>query len=268
MIKRAILAIIILILVVILLKFENNTKLKPEIDFLDVGQGDSSLIKLPGGRVVIIDGGPDNLVLKRLGESLPYNKHQIDLVVLSHFHDDHIIGLIEILKRYQVASIIYMKGSKDSRLLELLLKTAKERGTKILALENRAEFNYGENCSIKILNPLVLGIKSDNNNSLITKLNCVSLSALFSGDNNNKVEESLIKTSENLSARVFKASHHGSKTANSEAFLRFVHPELLVISVGIDNRFGHPNKETLDSANKLKIRVKRTDLNGTTKISS
>jgi len=257
---------ILVILTVICIFIIKSNQISPELDFLDIGQGDSSLIKLPGHKVILIDGGPDNLVLKRLGENIPYFHRKIDAIILSHFHDDHITGLIEVIRRYDVSSIIYMKGSKSSPLLETLLQVASQRNVKIVALENNFKIEYSQNCSLNTYNPLILKVPIDDNNSLVTKINCGKLSALFSGDNNSKVESALLKTKNNWQADILKASHHGSKTANSETFLKTIKPNILVISVGADNRFGHPNKEILDRAKALKIPIKRTDLDKTVKV--
>lgn len=237
-----------------------------EIDFFDVGQGDASLIKMPGGKVILIDGGPDNLVLKRLGENLPFYKRKIDLVVLSHPHDDHIIGLLEVIRRYKVGAIIYVGEEEKPELLDLLLKIAKQRDIELINLKNEANIDYLPVCSLYLLNPESLKIKNDDNNSIIARLDCGSLTALFSGDNNSAVEGALLKTGNDWSAEIMKASHHGSKTANSENFLKAVSPNIFVISVGADNRFGHPHADVLERVKKLKIGIKRTDIDGTVKV--
>lgn len=252
----------IIVAFVCFMSLVSNNK-RAEIDFLDVGQGDSSLIKLPNKKIILIDGGPDNLVLKRLGEHLPFYRRKIDLIILSHPHDDHIIGLLEVIKRYRVGAIIYVGKENNPELLSLLLQKAKDKNIKLIDLKSELDIKYSQDCFWHLLNPEALGVKSDDNNSIAAKLNCGSLSAVFSGDNNSAVEGALIKTKDDWSAKILKASHHGSKTANSEAFFRAVKPSLLTISVGVDNRFGHPNQEVLDRAEKFNISVKRTDKIGT-----
>lgn len=239
---------------------------KIEIDFFDVGQGDASLIKLPNNKHILVDGGPDNLILRRLGENLSFFSHEIEFIVLSHFHDDHLIGLFEVIRRYRVGVIIYMKGAGSSDIFQLFLKKAQEKNIKLIALENEVVLNYSPNCIIKILNPLILAIKKDSNNSLITKIDCQGLSAIFTGDSGSKVEEALLKSNYDFSAEILKASHHGSKSANSEDFLKKVGPDFFVISVGANNRFGHPAPEIIDLVEKQNIKIKRTDLEGTIKI--
>jgi len=259
--KLIILGLIILSFVLVVCVPFNNKK--AEIDFLDVGQGDSSLIKLPNKKFILIDGGPDNLVLKRLGENMPFYRRQIDLIILSHPHDDHIIGLLEVINRYKVGAIIYVGEEHNPELLALLLERARNKNIKLIDLKNEININYSSACSWRLLNPESLGVKEDDNNSIVAKLNCGQLSALFSGDNNSTVEAALLKTKYDWSAKVLKASHHGSKTANSEAFFWAVKPGLLTISVGANNRFGHPNQEVLERAKKLQIQIKRTEKIGT-----
>lgn len=254
------------ILVFIALFLFNSSQKRLEIDFLDVGQGDASLIKLPNNKIILIDGGPDSLVLKRVGENLPFYQRKIDLIILSHPHDDHIIGLFEIIRRYKVDTIIYVAQENNPEILALFLQTAKNMHINLVDLKNEADIDYFSGCSLHLLNSESLKVKKDDNNSIVTKLDCNSLTALFSGDNNSTVEASLLKTKYDWSAKILKASHHGSKTANGELFLQAVKPDLLVISVGADNRFGHPNSEVLERAERSKIDIKRTDEMGTIKV--
>ena len=234
-----------------------------EISFLDVGQGDSVLIRTPSERVVMIDGGPDDKVLRGLGGRLPFYRRGIDVVVLSHYHDDHIAGLIETIRRYKVRTLIYPGDHRDSLLVAELLEAASETGTKVEALEDRAEISLGEGCGLNLLNPAVLGVPADPNNSIAARLDCPGMRFLSSGDNDRRVEEALIASGWPLEADIFKASHHGSKTANSTAFLEKVSPRLIAVSVGTDNRFGHPSPETIEAIGMLGIPIARTDESGT-----
>ncbi|MFA6514018.1 MAG: MBL fold metallo-hydrolase [Patescibacteria group bacterium] len=239
-----------------------------QVSFLDVGQGDSTLIQTANGKIILIDGGPDNLVLNRLGERLPFYKRELDLVVVSHFHDDHITGLIEILRRYKVEKIIYASDLESSSLADLLFSVAKKNNTALIAISKQADIRLDNDCELIFLNPLSLKVKKNENNSLITKLNCVSGRFLFSGDNEVGVEKVLLASDLNIQADIFKASHHGSKTSNTYEFLKAVNPFKIIISVGVDNRFKHPSAEVLEIINKLKIKVFRTDISGTIDISS
>jgi competence protein ComEC len=239
-----------------------------EVDFLDVGQGDSALIKTPSGQVVLIDGGPDNKVLRQLGANLPFYRRRIDYMILSHYHDDHVTGLVEVLKRYQVGKIIYKSGNPPTAILQILLAAARIRSRPILVVEREARLTLGAGCFLALLNPDILGIKADENNSLAARLECASQTFLFTGDDSLKVEKALLNSGWDVRAQVLKAAHHGSNSANSEAFLRAVHPQLMVISVGVDNSYGHPAPLVLERAAQLGLTVKRTDREGNIRVVS
>lgn len=224
-----------------------------EIRFFDIGQGDASWLRLPGGAQVLIDGGPDNLVLQRLGAAQPYFQRSLAYVIVSHYHADHIAGLIEVLKRQTVERLLYAPSPHASYLWNELLSTARDRGVEIVAIENRARIELAPDCRFHLLNPVSLGVPADENNSLVVKLDCLGQEVLWSGDNNIKVEEFIIASGWDVSANILKASHHGSRTANGRPWLAAVNPRWLVIPAGTDNRFGHPHQEVLDRAQELGI---------------
>jgi competence protein ComEC len=258
---------VIVLLLFVFLKINEGEKIL-QVSFLDVGQGDSSLIRTPEGKIILIDGGPDNLTLRRLGEILPFYKRKIDLIIISHFHDDHITGLIEILRRYRVSKIIYGPEIVDSSLFDILSAVALENKTELAAIFSQAKVSLGHDCTVLSINPLSLKVKQDDNNSLITKLDCNFKIFLFSGDNGVAVEKVLLLKNIDIKADIFKASHHGSKTSNTGEFLRAVNPDSIIISVGLDNRFKHPATETLKTMNQLGIKILRTDILGTIDIFS
>lgn len=237
-----------------------------EVVFLDVGQGDASLILTPDKQTILIDGGPDNKVLQGLGKNLSFYRRKIDYLIISHYHDDHIIGSIEIFKRYRVKNLVYSGKESDSMLMSELLKIASEQGAALSPLESQARISLGRDCLLSILNPAIFEVKDDPNNSLVSRLDCDQKSFLFAGDNGTAVEKVLITSNWPLKADIFKASHHGSNTSNSEDFLRAVAPDSIVVSVGEDNRFGHPGGYFLDRAGALGIPVFRTDYKGDFKI--
>lgn len=260
-----IVCVFILIMIFICIDINILSPRRLEVDYLDVGQGDSEIIKTPGHKIILIDGGPDNLVLRRLGEVLPFYKRQIDLVILSHFHEDHITGLIEIFQRYKVKRFIYI-NNYQSPLLDELLLISKSKGTNVVLLKNSANISLEQDCLLKIINPNIFNIKEDQNNSIISKLDCRKNQFLFSGDNSTVVERALVNSGFDLQALVLKASHHGSNTANSEQFLRAVNPKDFIISDGINNKFKHPNPEIIERASRLNFNIFRTDKQGTIRI--
>jgi competence protein ComEC len=257
---------LILVLVVIgflIFCFNHQTKKIVRVSYLDIGQGDAALIRTPAGKNILIDGGPDNLILHRLGERLPFYVRRLDYLIISHFHDDHITGLIEVLKRYQVDKIILSPSEISSPAVSVLLEEIKKMNIPIINIKNNGRLQLDEACFLFFVNPDSLNIEKNENNSLVTKLDCQNNKFLFAGDNEAEAEAALIKSNFDLRSEIFKASHHGSKTSNTATFLEAIRPQKMIISVGTDNRFGHPNQEVLERAIKMGIKLKRTDIKGT-----
>jgi len=153
------------------------------VGFFDVGQGDSALVQV-GDKNILIDGGPDNVVLKRLGENLSFFNKKIDLVILSHYHDDHVSGLIEVIKRYQVNKVIYLDDSPSSLIFEEFLETINEQGIDYVALSGTMNIQLESDCIMQLISPAILAVPANNNNSIIAKLDCRHKKFLSSGRRN------------------------------------------------------------------------------------
>ncbi|OGF26869.1 hypothetical protein A2303_02560 [Candidatus Falkowbacteria bacterium RIFOXYB2_FULL_47_14] len=238
-----------------------------EVDFLDVGQGDSTLIKTPAGQNILLDGGPDNAVIKRLSENLPWWDRTIDLMILTHPHDDHVNGFNDILKRYDVKKIIYTGVMHDSPGYLNWLEFARDDKVPLLIIDRPQKVRLGGDCYIEFLYPResVLGETVDNlnNSSIVFRLVYANTVFLFMGDAETEVEKELLDKDVDLSADILKTGHHGSDTSSSEEFLAAVSPETAVIQVGADNDFGHPSRRILKRLERIGTTVYRTDLHGT-----
>ncbi|MEK7086141.1 MAG: ComEC/Rec2 family competence protein [Patescibacteria group bacterium] len=239
---------------------------KFHIYFLDIGQGDSILIKTPENHQILIDGGPGNTVIEELGEVLPFFDKSIDLVVLTHPHADHVDGLIEVLKRFNVNNVLITGVSYDSPDYKEFLNEIEKKNINVLVAESRTDFRFG-NVLFDIIYPKnsIAGKKFPNvNNSSITmRVLYKNKKILLTGDLESEAEQKLIQTGVNLKADIFKAGHHGSKTASSMDLLRKVNPTFTVIQSGAGNSFGHPHKETLENFKKIGVKkVFRNDLQG------
>lgn len=241
-----------------------------EVDFLDVGQGDSIFIQAQNGNQVLVDGGPNKSVLNQLSKVIPFYDRSIDVLILSHGHSDHLDGLVEVLKRYKVGMVVESCldiGEADYKEWENLIEDKKiervcaQRGERIC---------LGEGSCFDILLPVgeVEGRKI-HDAMLVTKLTYGKNSFLLTGDMEKNQETYLIYVGgANLESDVLKVGHHGSNTSTSELFLGNVSPDYAVISVGKDNKFGHPRQEILDRLNRFGVSVLRTDETGTIKIKS
>jgi competence protein ComEC len=232
-----------------------------KITFLDVGQGDSSVIELLDGKTMVIDTGRTG---RETASFLKYRgKEAIDAVVLSHIHTDHTGGLDYLIKRFKVKELW-----DNGRLIfpEKFLANIRHRTL------NRGDIVEGKGYGIYVFHPYPEfytlyrneNIEADNN-SLVMKIEGKNESFLFTGDIEEEAEEDVVHLGKWLKSNVIKVPHHGSKTSAYKPFFEAVSPDVAIISVGRDNPFGHPHKETLEALNGSKIF--RTDLDGAIKIS-
>ena len=236
-----------------------------EINFVDVGQGDCTYIETRTGKTILIDGGGSENSDYDVGESilLPYildrQKTKIDLMIVSHMHEDHLEGLITIIDKINVKRIIIGQCNNNVLYSELLNVSAK-KGIKIETVW-AGEIIYIDDVKIEVVHPKKYENISDNenNNSLVLKLIYEDASVLFSGDIEKEGEENI---NDNINADVLKVAHHGSKTSSTENFIRKVKPKISIIGVGKNNKFGHPNYEVIERLKKNNSLIYRTDENG------
>ena len=239
---------------------------KLEVYFLDVGQGDAILIKTPFGQNVLIDGGPDSAILKRLGENLPWWERTIDLMILTHPHDDHVMGLNEVIKRYDIQKIVHTGVAYDSPAYATWQELVKDNRISSILVDRPQTINLGENCNLAILYPRQAiygrGAENVNNTSIVSKLDCGGVKMLFAGDAEREEENELLKTNIDLSADIIKIGHHGSDTASGDEFLAKVKPQYAIIEVG-ENDFGLPSLRVIKRLERMGAKVYRTDQSGT-----
>jgi competence protein ComEC len=242
---------------------------KLHVVFLDVGQGDAIFVQCPTGRQLLVDGGPDPAVLlARLGEQMPFWDRSLDLVILTHPDADHLTGLVPLLERYRVAQVFdvgYPIGTPTYDHWQQLLS---EEQIPVLDSRAGAQVALGGGVTLSVLHPgpeLVTGTEADsNNNSIVTRLQMGQVSVLLTGDIEAEVEQALLRSGQPLVSTVLKAPHHGSDSSSTSAFLEAVRPQLVVISVGQDNHFGHPAPEVL--ARLSAYTVLRTDERGNVEV--
>jgi len=234
---------------------ENNKFLK--VEFFDVGQGDAEFIETPRRQQILIDGGPDMSILEKLGKAMPFYDRYIDLVILTHPEADHLNGLIEVLKRYDVGAVITTGIIRDTQEHKEWTGLLREKNIPIFIAKAGGIIDLGSNISVNILYPLesLSGkiISDTNNNSIVSQLVYKDFEALFTGDIEKSAENKLVSAHINLNSDILKIAHHGSKTSTSDAFLKAVDGTLAVIEVGKDNSYGHPHQEVLERLKNLNI---------------
>jgi len=220
------------------------------VSFLDVGQGDAILIQTPAHQNILIDGGPDpQKIGLELSKKLPFWDRTIDLMVSTQPQADHVTGLVEVLQRYKVRQVLDADASYDSLIYQQWLELVEQKEIKRDIARAGQEIDLGRGIKIEVLNPppeLFQGTSHDvDNNGVVLRLSWGEVSFLFTADIRQEAEFELIGQRANLRSTVLKVAHHGSKTSTSAQFLAAVAPEVAVISVGVDNPFGHPSPEVV-----------------------
>ncbi len=231
-----------------------------EVDFFDVGEGDAILIETPARDQVLIDGGPNNAVLEKIGRALPFYDRKIELVILTHPDTDHLRGLIEVLKRYDADLILAGNIKCDTAICQEWNKIIEDKKIPIKTALGGEIVNLGNGLILKVI--YASGgsdADGDNSNSLVARLDYGENSFLFTGDIEKDTEEFLMNDGADLSADILKVAHHGSKTSTTAKFLETVNPQAAVISAGKNNRYGHPADEVLERLKNFGAEIFRTD---------
>ena len=222
------------------------------VTFADVGQGDAVFVTTPGGQHILVDGGPDPMGAARLlGARMPFWDRSIDLVVLTHPHADHVSGLTEALRRYNVARILERRVAYESQEHLAWHQAVDLEGATLTQARPGQVLSWGDGVSIEVLGPperLLSGTESDvDNGSVVLRLVYGEVSFLLTGDIFREAEALLVADESAIDSDVLKVAHHGSRSSSSDVFLSSVSPDVAVISAGENNRFGHPHPDTVES---------------------
>jgi competence protein ComEC len=243
--------------------YDLNKHRELRVVFLDVGQGDSIFIETPSKQQILIDGGPGTVVLEKLAEEMPFYDRTLDLIVLTHPEHDHMSGLIEVLKRYDVENILWTGVVRDTSDCEEWQKAIKAEQASIFIAEQGLKIKI-KNGYIDILSPFEIlageNIKDSNETSIMARLVFGKNSFLFTGDTGFETENKLIEKNIYLDSDILKVGHHGSKYSTSANFLSLVSPDIAVIQVG-KNSYGHPSNEVLARLENFGINIFRNDIN-------
>jgi competence protein ComEC len=238
---------------------------------LDIGQGDAILIESPTGRTVLIDGGPDpDLTLRRLGANLPFFQRRIDLMLLTHPHEDHIAGLVEVLARFRVGMLIHAGIPFDNPAYPRLLTDARhEAGLRLVLGRAGQRLAIDTTTSVEIIYPTATDAAGPlpdgdiNNASIVAVLRSGGFVALLTGDAEAPIEARLADRGLLDPVDVLKVGHHGSRSGTTARLLELTRPAAALISVGTGNEYGHPAAVTLATlAGQPGLSVHRTDLEG------
>lgn len=236
------------------------------VHFFDIGQGDAIFIESPSGNQILIDGGPDNAILAKLGGVMPFWDHSLDAVILSHPHADHLDGLVEVLKRYDIGMVVESGVSHSIPEYAEWHNLLREKNVPVVIAEAGQKIDAGRGVMLDILSPFEnfegASPKNVHDATVVTRLVYASTSILLMGDAEEKLEYRLLYSGTFVNSDVLKVGHHGSKTSTSEGFLQAVSPKIAIIQVGRKNRYGHPKQEVLTRLASFGSRIFRTDLDG------
>ena len=239
-----------------------------KVSFLNVGEGESILIQTEGQNI-LIDGGPSSQAVElELGKLLPFWERKIDLVILTHPHLDHLTGLLEVLKRYQVKKVLASPVPSDLPSYQEWLQLINSRNIEYKTAQSGQQIILSNGAILDILNPpgnvMADAAPDPDQNAIVARLSCGIHSILFTSDIGSETETRLLRERLVKDSDVLEIGHHGSNNSTSTMFLNSIDPYIAVISAGADNQFGHPAKATLERITESGINsIYRTDLNGT-----
>ncbi len=263
--KKKILIYIVIFIIILGISFLQNYINKlffqqtDSVIALQVGQGDAVLLESDLGARVLVDGGPDNSVVYRLGDYLPLFDMSLDGVFMTHADLDHVLGTIEVMRRYQVKYLFITDFIKDKYLGQLALQEAEKNNVNVVIV-NIGDVIDLSGMKISVLWPdESMNYSNANDTSIVIRVDFQYGSVMLTGDASIDIEEKLINIFSNnpeiLDVDVLKAGHHGSRTATGPAFVEATSPQFAIISAGLNNKFGHPHMEVIDILNKYNVKI-------------
>jgi len=232
------------------------------VTFIDVGQGDSEWIKSPTGKTMLIDVGEENQVSK----VTPIINKTINIVVATHPHSDHIGGMQTILTKYTIGEFFDSGYPYTSATYKIMLDIIDKKNISYTTIKTGDTIIFDPLVKIKVLNPQPKFFDDINDNSIVLLMTYKNVSFLFTGDAGLNAEDVYAKQLGTVT--ILKVAHHGSTTATGDYLLSKIHPNISIISVGVDNTYGHPDLSTINRLKNSGSKVYRTDQNGSISITT
>ena len=234
------------------------------VDFIDVGQGNCTLVHL-NDTAILVDSGEVGAAQTVINHIKNLGIDELDCVLVTHPHSDHMGALTKILYEFDIKDLIMTEIPEDiiptNSTYEKFLTAVSDNAENVIPAEAGMTYSYGE-MNLEILAPLH-GYDNLNDMSAVSRVSYGETSVMFMGDASTAVEKDLLNTGKDFSADIINIGHHGSKTASSQKWLEAVNPEFAVICCGACNEYGHPHSVVTERLDNLGIEYYRTDLNRT-----
>jgi competence protein ComEC len=236
------------------------------VAFFDVGQGDAIFIEVPNGLQFVIDGGPNEILLRKIGKFMSFGDRHLDFIMISNPDKDHITSFGELIKRYSIGAVFESGTITTTAIYDALSNKILEKKIPVYYPKtgDTLVLDHEKNVVLTFLFPDrdVSGLKV-NDGSIIAKLSYGEVCFIFTGDAPRLTEDYVASLyGDQIDCQVLKVGHHGSKTSSSPYFVSKVSPDYSIISVGKDNKYGHPHIETISTLEDKKSRLLRTDTDG------
>jgi competence protein ComEC len=249
------------------------------VHYLDIGQGDAAVIKLPNRKIIVIDGGPDESLMYRISEVLPFWVDEVNLVIISHFHEDHISGLLYLLETYKVNCVLYAEPAyqdvETSFTVSKLTNLISEKNITVIkpnqfdkisgCVAGPIDINnyYFSSRCVNLKNSKLCTTLDQNNLTMVTYIKYEETALLFLGDLEKEFQTILLGPYSDAlkNTQIIKVPHQGSIDSLNTGFIKMISPKYAVISIG-DNSYGHPSKKVVDTYEENGVKVLRTDIHG------
>jgi len=244
-------------------EYNLTSNLVDKISFLNIGQGDSSLIVSKRGESILIDCGPNSKVIDQIENKLGYWNKKIDLLIITHGDKDHYGGCRDIIERFEVSKVM-INGVLDSKnkSYTALLEFIKTQNIQILPSLTNTYITIQDNIELQLLNPQTnlwgQEIRDDNPESIVILVRSANNTILLTGDANEATEAKILSQYPQLDVDILKAGHHGSKTSTSDKLLDTITPKQVIISAGANNSYNHPHPDIINKLKTRNIKIQET----------
>ncbi|MBI5644608.1 MBL fold metallo-hydrolase [Candidatus Kaiserbacteria bacterium] len=259
------LALLVVIIIIACATWAEDRRGLLTVSFLNVGQGDAIFIDSPSGRQVLIDGGPDASVLRELSRTMPWYDRSIDVMIGTHPDLDHIGGLMDVLDRYRIGTIIQSSVLGSTPAWKTFEKEIEAEKAQVLIAGRGQVIDLGRGAYIEILFPDRTVPRIETNvGCVVARVVYGETSFMLPCDTTDEIEKYLVRLDgPKLKSDVLKAAHHGSKTSSSPIFVGLVDPAYAIFSRGCNNSYGHPHQQTIETFARLGIPTLDTCTEGT-----